>query len=76
MFKIVREVRITEPEKTIELYLEQEDDAVCLKGTDANGLHWCILRLNNDGTFYRYISIGENVGIAVDSLGRIVEEDK
>ena len=76
MFKIAEAVKITKPEKTIELYLEQEDDAIYLRGKDTDGSCWYIFRFNSDGTFFRCPSLPQNIGITLDNRCRIVEEDK
>lgn len=72
MFKI-KGLTEPRPNKVVELYLEKEGDTVYLKGEDSDELSWYILKFFEDGTFARSLSIKKDIGITIDSLGRIKE---
>ena len=72
MFKI-KGVTEPRPAKVVELYLEREGNTVYLKGEDSNKSSWYILKFFEDGTFARNQSVEKDIGITIDSLGRIKE---
>ena len=65
-------VNETKP-KDVRIFLKQEGHKVHIMGEDHNDRTWIIFTLLNDGTFRRPDCINRNIGITVDSNGRIKE---
>ncbi len=63
------------PEKDIELFLEQRGGAVLLSAIGKDGIPWNIMSFRSDGSYWRNPSIGEDSGFLLDSRGRIAEVD-
>ena len=54
------------PEKSVYFTLEKTYKGIVLKAVDINGKDLPrnnILRINTDGTFYKYSSVNENIGL-------------
>lgn len=64
-------------QRPIRLMLVEKDDHVTLKAYDPDmpGCPWNVMRFEEDGTFSRIGSIGENSGLSLDLDGRIVERE-
>ena len=60
-------------ERDIRIFVKQERDKVYIMGEDYNGRLWVLFKLLNDGTFRRVDGIMRDVGITVDSRGRVKE---
>ena len=60
-------------EKDVRVFVKQKMDKVHVMAEDHTGRTWILFSLLNDGTFRRPKHIDKNLGIAVDSNGRIIE---
>lgn len=58
----------------LELYLEKNDDGVCLMAKDGEGDVWYVVRINANGTIKRYANLPDNIGLQLDKNDKILEE--
>ena len=59
----------------VELSLEMRGKIPILTATDYKGVTWDIMRFA-DGRFERIEDISGDIGIKVDNIGRIIEENR
>ena len=61
-------------EVEVELSLEMRGKIITLIATDYNGDNWVVMHFA-DGRFERIKNISGDIGIKVDNIGRIIEEE-
>ena len=64
-------------EKTVQVWLEIESDGLHIKTKTASGFSTSLIRLNPDGTFYRWNNLGGELppGFQFDSGHKIAESN-
>lgn len=61
---------------TIELRLIQEYGLTYLQARlDENHRWWYLIKITNEGKFFRESGIGEELGLKLDDIGRIVVDN-
>ena len=58
----------------VKFNLEKVGSGVVLTATDENGSKWYVLRINEDGTMFRYRDVPYSMGLCVDEDGKIIEK--
>ena len=72
MVKIVVRSEEKKPEQVLELWLDTRDDEIILQArTRGDHLTWNLLTFKADGTIYRCSSLIEELGLDLDTDGRL-----
>jgi len=58
-------------EQTLELLLVPQGETVILKAQKPGGHPWCLLSINADGSSFLHPSVTPDIGLEVDSRGKL-----
>lgn len=59
--------------EVLHLFLEKEGEEVCLKAQQSDGSSYYVMSFDAKGTFHRCACVSADLGLELDSQGRIIE---